>query len=323
MMSKNILLLCGGGSEHKISLISAQFFEQLRLPFKLYKVVIEKNGSWLYQQKKCQLKKKSLLIKDNQSIDLDFVIPCLHGYPGETGDIALLLEKHQLPFLGSSFATCVLCFDKVATKQFVQKKDILVTPYLVLKNLEQKHEALKFLEKFGQIMVKPACQGSSIGCHYVEDVSKLNFALKDAFCHSSQVLVEQFLKARELEVAVYNYKGQLYVTRPGEIICQERFYDYKEKYDKQSSTKLEIVAKNIDTQILEKINMTCRILFEKISLRHLARIDFFLDRNNLLYFNEINTFPGHTKISLFPRMMENNSLSYKEFLEDIIERETA
>ncbi|EJG1860981.1 D-alanine--D-alanine ligase [Vibrio parahaemolyticus] len=325
-MIKNILLLCGGGSsEHEISLLSANFVEQqlnLIQNVKVTRVEI-KNEGWVTDQGELvylDLNTKQLCSNEsNQTID--FIVPCIHGFPGETGDIQSLFEIAGIPYLGCGPEASSNSFNKITSKLWYDALDIPNTPYLFLtRNDEDAHrQAEQAFEKWGKVFVKAARQGSSVGCYSVTEKQAIAKAVNDAFGYSDQVLVEKAVKPRELEVAAYEMNGELHITKPGEVIAPDgAFYSYDEKYSSSSHSLTEVEAKNLTQEQIDKIRHASETVFKQMNLRHLSRIDFFLTEDNEIYLNEVNTFPGMTPISMFPKMLQNNGHKFHEFLEDCI-----
>ncbi len=325
-MIKNILLLCGGGSsEHEISLLSANFVEQqlnLIQNVKVTRVEI-KNEGWVTDQGELvylDLNTKQLCSNEsNQTID--FIVPCIHGFPGETGDIQSLFEIAGIPYLGCGPEASSNSFNKITSKLWYDALDIPNTPYLFLtRNDEHAHkQAEQAFEKWGRVFVKAARQGSSVGCYSVTKKQAIAKAVNDAFGYSDQVLVEKAVKPRELEVAAYEMNGELHITKPGEVIAPDgAFYSYDEKYSSSSHSLTEVEAKNLTQEQIDKIRHASETVFKQMNLRHLSRIDFFLTEDNEIYLNEVNTFPGMTPISMFPKMLQNNGHKFHEFLEDCI-----
>ncbi|WP_025553964.1 D-alanine--D-alanine ligase [Vibrio parahaemolyticus] len=325
-MIKNILLLCGGGSsEHEISLLSANFVEQqlnLIQNAKVTRVEI-KNEGWVTDQGELvylDLNTKKLCSNEsNQTID--FIVPCIHGFPGETGDIQSLFEIAGIPYLGCGPEASSNSFNKITSKLWYDALDIPNTPYLFLtRNDEHAHrQAEQAFEKWGKVFVKAARQGSSVGCYSVTEKQAIAKAVNDAFGYSDQVLVEKAVKPRELEVAAYEMNGELHITKPGEVIAPDgAFYSYDEKYSSSSHSLTEVEAKNLTQEQIDKIRHASETVFKQMNLRHLSRIDFFLTEDNEIYLNEVNTFPGMTPISMFPKMLKNNGHKFHEFLEDCI-----
>ncbi|EGQ7661235.1 MULTISPECIES: D-alanine--D-alanine ligase [Vibrio] len=325
-MIKNILLLCGGGSsEHEISLLSANFVEQqlnLIQNVKVTRVEI-KNEGWVTDQGELvylDLNTKQLCSNEsNQTID--FIVPCIHGFPGETGDIQSLFEIAGIPYLGCGPEASSNSFNKITSKLWYDALDIPNTPYLFLtRNDEHAHkQAEQAFEKWGKLFIKAARQGSSVGCYSVTEKQAIAKAVNDAFGYSDQVLVEKAVKPRELEVAAYEMNGELHITKPGEVIAPDgAFYSYDEKYSSSSHSLTEVEAKNLTQEQIDKIRHASETVFKQMNLRHLSRIDFFLTEDNEIYLNEVNTFPGMTPISMFPKMLQNNGHKFHEFLEDCI-----
>ncbi|EHH1261190.1 D-alanine--D-alanine ligase [Vibrio parahaemolyticus] len=325
-MIKNILLLCGGGSsEHEISLLSANFVEQqlnLIQNVKVTRVEI-KNEGWVTDQGELvylDLNTKQLCSNEsNQTID--FIVPCIHGFPGETGDIQSLFEIAGIPYLGCGPEASSNSFNKITSKLWYDALDIPNTPYLFLtRNDEHAHrQAEQAFEKWGKVFVKAARQGSSVGCYSVTKKQAIAKAVNDAFGYSDQILVEKAVKPRELEVAAYEMNGELHITKPGEVIAPDgAFYSYDEKYSSSSHSLTEVEAKNLTQEQIDKIRHASETVFKQMNLRHLSRIDFFLTEDNEIYLNEVNTFPGMTPISMFPKMLQNNGHKFHEFLEDCI-----
>lgn len=325
-MIKNILLLCGGGSsEHEISLLSANFVEQqLNLIENISVTRVEiKNEGWMTNQGELvylDLNTKRLC-SDTTNQAIDFIVPCIHGFPGETGDIQSLFEIAGIPYLGCGPEASSNSFNKITSKLWYDALGIPNTPYLFLtKNDEQAHiKAQQAFDKWGKVFVKAARQGSSVGCYSVTQKEAISDAVNAAFGYSEQVLVEKSVRPRELEVAAYEMNGQLHITKPGEIIAPDgAFYSYDEKYSSTSHSLTEVEAKNLSQEQIDTITQESETVFKQMNLRHLSRIDFFLTEDGEIYLNEVNTFPGMTPISMFPKMLQNNGHKFHEFLEDCI-----
>jgi D-alanine-D-alanine ligase len=318
---KNVLILKGGGgTEHDISLISAEFIESQinNQKFKTLSVEISKDFQWNYNGQKCELSFDRKLIVKGAETQIDFVIPCLHGYPGETGDIQSYLQLINIPYLGCNSETSTICFNKLLTKLFLEQYGINTTPFMQLNGPSDIITAKNFLTKHGCVYVKATNQGSSVGCYRITNEQELLKSISDAFNFSPFVIIEKEIQGRELEVSVFQYNGKIHITPPGEIECPNDFYSYEEKYSKESHTKTNILAKDISKDCLIEINRQAELAVKCLKIRHLSRIDFFLTSDSKVYINEINTFPGHTEISMFPAMMENNGVKYSDFINGLI-----
>ncbi len=332
IMKKNVLLLCGGsGTEHEVSLVSVQFFQSVLQAIGKYNVLKVEIGKPKSKDKsfrmvnpdgshgdEVEINFKRQLIGPNFQHDLHFVIPCIHGPPGETGEIQTFLDLISLPYLGCGPEASLLSFNKVSSKLWYNALGIPNTPFEFLTCMEDAPKAHTLFDKHGKVFVKAASQGSSVGCYQVFKKSELDVALKNAFSYSDYVLVEKMVNARELEISTYEFEGKIYSSVPGEIICPSKFYSYEEKYNPESKTTTEVEAKGLSSQTIEEMRRCATLAFKGLKLRHLSRIDFFYTDDGEIFLNEINTFPGSTPISMFPKMMENNGHSYIKFLTYII-----
>lgn len=322
MSSYNILLLCGGGgSEHDISLLSADFIEKQlsSIPeFNVFRIVIQV-GHWEDSNGiRCFITDDKKLHSANGDITIDYVVPCIHGTPGETGDIQSYLDLIGLPYLGCPSEGSKLCFNKISTKLWLSAIDIPNTPFIFIDNQSEDNlaKAHAFFQIHGSVFVKAASQGSSVGCYKVTSENQLVDFIAKAFNYSPEVLIEKAVKPRELEVAVYEYKGQLIATNPGEIITPNNdFYTFEEKYnaDSHSSTMVEA---DLDPSLQAQIKEYALRAFKVLKLKDLSRVDFFLTENEGILLNEINTFPGMTPISMFPKMLAQHGENMKSYLED-------
>lgn len=327
MDSSQILIIYGGGGEeHLISKISAKYIEQHLSTLKNYniiKVELTKGFKFIDDDgNSYHFNSDSNLISKNSNIKIGFAIPVIHGEIGESGDIQSLLKLMNIPYLGSGPEESIICFNKISTKIWLNMLSIPNTPFTVLTNQNEinYNKALSFLKTHKEVFIKSSSQGSSIGCYPVRNEKELKEFLPKSFLYSNQVIVEQLITGRELEVSVYEYDGNLHVSEPGEILCPEDFYSYEEKYNDNSKTKTKIKADNIREDQRIKIKKYAKQAFKGLNLSHLSRIDFFLTSDNNILLNEINTFPGMTPISMFPKMLEENGHSIKNFLAQIINK---
>ncbi|MBD1576601.1 MULTISPECIES: D-alanine--D-alanine ligase [Vibrio] len=330
---KNILLLCGGGSsEHEVSLVSAQYLEQqlkLITDFRVIKVELTKNNGW---QLFDEVSSSTLLVEldimhgalkgdDFASVVIDYVVPCIHGFPGETGDIQSLLDLANIPYLGCGAEASSNSFNKITSKLWYDALKVPNTPYRYL--TENSQQSIMIAEQafdlWGNVFVKAARQGSSVGCYNVTNRNELTSTIQDAFQYSEQVLIEKSVKPRELEVAAYQYQGELIITKPGEVIAPDGvFYTYDEKYSAGSHSTTTLEAQGLSDKQLADIDQYSRKVFTHMQLKDLSRIDFFLTEDDEIYLNEVNTFPGMTPISMFPKLMEHNGHVFSAFLEQAV-----
>jgi D-alanine-D-alanine ligase len=323
---KNVLVVYGGGgTEHEISIVSSQYLKDVLKSQKKYNVFcveIGKDNVWRTEDGDlCELNYNKELIVGDKRTKMDVAVPCLHGYPGETGELPAFFEVIKLPYIGCNSEVSHLCFNKVSTKLWLSALGIPNTPYIFLtSNSDEELAKIEQMRKeHGDLFVKAASQGSSVGTYPLRKNDDAKKIITEAFNYSDYVLVEKLLTGRELEVSAYEYDGEIHVSYPGEIVCPSGFYSYEEKYDKDSKTETHIKAKNLSDETVKTIQEYAKKTFKLMNLRHLSRIDFMLDGDNI-YLNEPNTFPGLTPISMFPKMLEGNGHDFGKFLTQIIEK---
>lgn len=330
----NILLFHGGNSsEFEISVQSANYLKeclQKNNNFKIFRVEIGKDLSWKTypDQLLCELSlQKTFKTYENNNlkneVPIDYAIPCIHGSPGETGDLQSYFEMINLPYLGSNPETSKMCFNKATTKLWMSYFNIPNTPSIILEeqNSSAIQKAQTFLEEHQKVFIKATNEGSSVGCYRCqqENASELKSFIEQAFQYSPYVLIEKCVEGREFEVSGYEYQNNIIATAPGEIICPGSFYSYDEKYSKDSQTTTHVEAKNLSDEQVNAIKKYTKDAFKVFKVKDLARFDFFMSHDGTIYLNEINTFPGMTSISLFAKMMENTGLSMTDFLNDRIQ----
>ncbi len=250
---------------------------------------------------------------------IDVVIPVLHGQNGEDGAIQGLLKMSGINFVGCDILASAVGFDKYTAKMVVNSTDIkqarchFVTRYDY--NLE---DAKKQVEKLGTpLFVKPSQTGSSIGVTRVDKLEDLDSAIREAFKYDSRVLIEEMIIGREVECAVLGNE-QLEISDVGEIKSENEFYDFHSKYE--SSISETVVSADIEESIRQKIRENAGLIYKLLNCRGLSRIDFFVEEETGdVVFNEINTFPGFTAISMYPMLFKARGYSMTELIERLIE----
>ena len=212
------------------------------------------------------------------------------------------------------------------TKLLLDHMGISNTPWISFhksQDLNQTKLENFFKKHNSDVFIKAASQGSSVGCYHVTKETDLKVHINNAFKYSDHVLIEKSIKGRELEVSVFEFDGVVHASLPGEIKCEGDFYDYEEKYSNESTTQTDVIATDVANEISDKIKEISINVFKFFGLRHLSRVDFFLV-DQTIYLNEINTFPGMTPISMFPKMLEktleNKNKNFRDFLKDNIEQ---
>lgn len=354
-MSKKIhvgLLFGGRSGEHEVSLASAvSVFNALdKSRYDITLIAIDKDGRWLLPDPKHLLAhaENPMLVKlskttgafgvvpypsETQMVPLeksgpkaprvDVMLPILHGTFGEDGTVQGLLELSQIPYVGSGVLGSAIGMDKDVTARLLQEAGIPVVPTMLLRKsaFRENPSALeeKVLKNFEfPFFVKPANAGSSVGVHKVKNKEALRAALEDAFTFDLKVLAQKGVDARELEVSVLgNDKPKASIV--GEIVPKHEFYSYEAKYIDENGAELHIPAKNVAPETLAKIQNLAVQAFQTLECRGMARVDFFLDRKtNDVYLNEVNTIPGFTSISMYPKMWEASGLKYAQLLDELI-----
>ena len=273
------------------------------------------------------------------SLEIDVVFPVLHGTYGEDGTIQGLLDMADIPYVGCATMTSSLTMDKEKTKQVLQTQGIPVVPYICMKKCDMldssRYDELfqKAIDSLGfPLFVKPCCAGSSNGASKAENPKQLSFALCEAFSWDDKVLIEKSIDAREIECSVTGNStttpadSEIETVKayiPGEIIPSHKFYDFDAKYNDPDGAKLAIPAE-LSADMIETVRSTAVKAYKALDASGLSRVDFFIDKQtNDLYFNEINTMPGFTNISMFPKMCEKAGLEFTELTELLIQEALA
>ncbi|MDR1196675.1 MAG: D-alanine--D-alanine ligase [Candidatus Nomurabacteria bacterium] len=324
---KKILLLFGGEStEHEISILSARNV-QASVDKKQFQVAlgyISKRGQWrltsdfdnLENGRELQpiLGAGKFAIAGQPDYQPDVIFPVLHGVGGEDGTVQGLAEMLHIPVVGCGVEASAICMDKIATKQILQTAGIKTVPYVVATKTADYNEIAK---KLGQVLfVKPPRQGSSVGVSKASNQSEFRAALAEALKYDNVALVEQAIAGRELEVGILGNPPQAKASPVGEIIAGAEFYDYNAKYAADSTSKTAIPA-DISPEIAQEIQQIASKAFTVLNCAGLARVDFFL-RGDEIYLNEVNTLPGFTNISMYPKLWQNSGLSYTELTTKLI-----
>ncbi len=350
-MSKiNVAVLFGGKSaEHEISLLSAVnvIYALSKQKYNIVPIGIDKKGNFLYFSKNNYIDhpenpKKIRLAKNGDPITFEFgerktiynlktkkrglkidvLFPVLHGTFGEDGKAQGLFEMLNIPFVGAGVLSSAVGMDKDFSKRLWQSAGLTVAKFIVIRKTDQvKVSYASLLKKLGSpFFIKPANAGSSVGVHRVTSKQELEVALKDAFRYDNKIICEEMMAGREVECSVVgNDKPE--ASLPGEIITNDDFYSYKSKYLDEDGAKLVIPAKLSNKQIktIQKISIEA---YQSIGCEGMARVDGFLLKDGRYVLNEINTIPGFTNISMYPKLWEVSGLSYSKLLDKLIDLAT-
>ncbi len=345
MEKLNVLVLFGGqSSEHDVSLVSAtNFISYVNLnKYSLIRVYVTRNGEWfLYEGESSAIQdgnfgdkavKRAFISPDTTSglvvenngetehVKIDVVVPMIHGTNGEDGTIQGLCALAKIPCVGPDMLSSAVCMDKTFTKIMLKYLDIAQADWVTVLKRELKDidTVIKRVEdKFDYpVFIKPANAGSSVGigkAHNREDLIK---CLENAAVHDKRILVEEFIDGREVECAVLGNDDPI-VSVPGEIIPAKEFYDYESKYVIDSKL---IIPAILSERKAEEVKQTAKKAFLGLGLTGMSRVDFFVHKvTGDIYINEINTVPGFTGVSMYPRLMAASGFKGEELADKLIE----
>lgn len=254
-------------------------------------------------------------------LPVDVVFPVLHGAFGEDGRLQGMLSSAGIPFVGCGSASSAVCMDKALTKCVVRTTGIRQAECLVVRREEtagrEESVAAEAEEKLGYPMfVKPARAGSSVGVTKAKDRPQLLEALRVAFCEDEKILIEEAIVGKEIEVAVLEEAGRCTVSDCAEIVAGVEFYDYEAKYISDTSS-FHIPAR-LPAELRAQVSRSAEIIFRALDCRTLSRVDFFVEEDGGIVFNEINTLPGFTSISMYPKLMMHEGMRYSTLLNRLI-----
>ena len=342
----NLAILCGGKSaEHEVSLQSAKnVFETIdRKKYRPIVIIIDKKGRWLVnqdnkflQQQNYQTKIKldknhsevispadsrsRLLFLNNKkpTLKIDVVFPILHGTYGEDGTIQGLLKLADVPFVGAGVLGSAVGMDKDVMKRLLKEAGLPIGKFMVLSDYQSLPDFKKIKKELGlPFFIKPANMGSSVGISKVKNSSQYLPAIKDAFSYDNKIIIEEFIDGREIECSVLGNDNPR-ASLPGEIKPSYEFYSYQAKYLDEKGAALEIPAKLSSKKTKEIQNMAIKT-FQVLSCQGLGRVDFFLKKNGQIIINEINTLPGFTQISMYPKLWAKSGLAYPQLIDKLIQ----
>jgi D-alanine-D-alanine ligase len=346
------LIFGGRSGEHEVSLLSAQGVMNAidRSKYEVVPIGITKEGRWLASGDPFKALSSGAMTESNPALllaepserglmrledakkeqaltavqvsQLDVVFPILHGPYGEDGTVQGFLELAGIAYVGAGVAASAVGMDKVLFKNIMEAHDVPVVPYLVFlrKTWRREPDAVLGLveaEIGYDCFVKPANLGSSVGISKAHDRSELRAALDDAARYDRKLLVEVAIDAREIEVSVLGNDEPM-ASVPGEIVPSNEFYDYAAKYLDGESDLL--IPAPIPDRTAETIRQLALEAYCAIDCAGMARVDFLLDRNTgKVYLNEVNTLPGFTPISMYPKLWEASGISYPDLIDRLIQ----
>jgi D-alanine-D-alanine ligase len=337
-MSKlTVAIICGGpSSEHEVSCVSGGgVLKGLdKKSFTPILIGITKAGKWValeenyplaIQEKvmptiedngtRVELEQGGLVI-DGSFVKIDCIFSILHGEFGEDGKIQQLLEDAHIPYVGSGVKASADAMDKALAKELFAAAGLTVAPGIVVHKSDPHPDANSLSYP---VFVKPSSGGSSRGTHKVKSADTLFAAINDAFLYDSKVLIETAVNGREIECAVLERDGTSYASVVGEIVVnpQFEFYDFEAKYlDDATTVKIPADIPEADAQAIQIAAMQA---FDAIGCAGLARCDFFYTNENQIIINEINTLPGFTGTSVYPKLWQATGVTYSDLITALID----
>jgi len=346
---KNIAILMGGkSSEHEISMISGRnIFENIdRTLYNTILIGIDINGRWVlidqkdfiqspnrYKTLKSDNTKKGISINlgsdqpffdqdSNMSLGkIDVIFPVLHGSYGEDGSVQGLFRLVNIPYVGCDIVGSAINIDKEIMKKILKEAKIKSAKYIAF-HINDRHKiTFEYVsKKLGlPLILKPSSCGSSVGVHKVNSKDEFEKALSDTFLYDNKILFEEFVIGQEVECAVMG-NNKIKATTPGEVITNKKynFYDYEAKYMDPNGAEILIPAK-LDVKITNKVRKHSIKAYKALYAQGLSRVDSFVKKDGTVLLNEINTLPGFTSISMFPKLWGYEGISYSVLIKKLID----
>ncbi len=332
MTKKKIVVFFGGQSaEHQVSIQSAQSILGAldSSKYDVLSIYITQKGEWKQIASAKQALKKTFALNARnigigwlQEQKIDVAFPVLHGPYGEDGTIQGLLDFLKIPYIGAGVLASAIGIDKEVQKEIFAFCGMPVLKWIAFSEQDWqlckqdivREVKSKFLEP---VFVKPCSLGSSIGISRVAQWPSLSGAIEEALQYDKRIIIEQGIEAREIECSVLGNSNPK-ASVPGEIVASRSFYDYKAKYIDNKSQLL--IPARLSNREKEKIQQLSLQAFRAIKARGMARVDFLMDkRSSQIYLNEVNTIPGFTNISMYPKLWEASGLAYPALLDKLIQ----
>lgn len=344
---KLAVIFGGMSTEHDVSIVSGtSIIKNLNEEkYEIFPIYIDEKGIWFEYTKNIKeigIIKVGDKIQEIKEIEnpmkylkqMDCIFPVLHGLYGEDGTIQGLFELLKIPYVGCKVLASSISMDKAYTKIIFEKAGLKQAPYVYIREDKGKYRYIekdftettctleevskKIEEKIRYPMfIKPSNSGSSVGINKVKNKEELEKAIKYASKYDKKILIEQGINGREVECAVLGNE-EVIASCVGEVLSAEEFYSFDSKYNNQES-RTQIPA-NLSEEIIEKIRNQAIKAFKAVNGSGLSRVDFFVENNtNKIIINEINTMPGFTNISMYPKLFETSGIPYSELLDKIIE----
>ncbi|OGG52626.1 D-alanine--D-alanine ligase A [Candidatus Kaiserbacteria bacterium RIFCSPHIGHO2_02_FULL_55_25] len=334
-----VAILFGGKSaEHEVSVKSAKNVADAmdKTKYDVSLIGIDRAGHWLPPQKSAALLGATSVPSSETGIALapgengeimgaddlrgqriDVVFPILHGPFGEDGTVQGLLRLANVPFVGAGVLGSAVGMDKHVMKRLLRDAGIPIGKFLVSTEASPIPFARAKEELGLPMFIKPANLGSSVGISKVTDEATYDLAIKEAFEFDTKVIIEEFIKGREIECSVLGNDNPI-ASVPGEVLVHSEFYSYEAKYLDENGASLQIPA-DLPADTVKLVQETAVRTFNALCCEGMGRVDSFLTEDGRVIVNEINTIPGFTNISMYPKMWEASGISYSQLIDKLIE----
>ncbi len=310
IMKKKIrvgVLFGGKSAEHEVSLQSARNVINALDTNKhqITEILIDKSGTWPIDNSSKNLRES-----------FDVIFPVLHGPFGEDGSIQGLLKVANVPFVGAGVLGSAVGMDKEIMKRILRDSGLPIGKFVTVRS----HEEITFVQAKKQLglpmFVKPANMGSSVGVSKIKNEKEFKAALVEAFKYDTKVLIEEMIVGREIECSVLGNEHPI-ASVPGEVIPHHEFYSYDAKYIDENGAGLEVPAK-LPKNLIKKVQEYAVKTFLALNCEGLGRVDMFLKKDGSIFINEINTIPGFTKISMYPKLWAASGMPQPKLLDNLI-----
>jgi len=319
-----VILFGGHSAEHEVSCVTAAHVLAAVDPtrYEVVPVGIAEDGQWVMAG---GTPGDEILVAEGPGVDPSVLtpeslaFPLLHGPLGEDGTLQGLLELAGIPYIGSGVLASALCMDKAMAKDVLAAAGMDQVRYLALRDIEVDEEALdEAAAELGfPLFVKPANLGSSVAVSKAHDVEELASAVKLALAYDEWVVLEEAVTAREIECGLLGY-GRLRPSVPGEVRPSHEFYDYEDKY-KTGGAEL-LVPAPLPPEVVEEVQGLAMAAGHALRVDGMARVDFFYEEDGRgLLVNEVNTIPGFTPISMYPKMWHASGIGYSDLIEHLVD----
>ena len=333
----------GTSTEHEVSIVSGtSVIKNLnKEKYEIYPIYINKNGEWFkytYQNQEFKVGDEIIGKEKIENIfeylkKLDIAFPILHGLGGEDGTIQGLLELLKIPYVGTRVLGSSICMDKAYTKLIFEKAEIPQAEYVYIRKneddyifiekdfTEEKCDIYELIQKITEkiefpMFIKPSNSGSSVGINRANNALELAKAIEYASNYDNKILIEEKINGREIECAVLGNE-EVEASCLGEILAAEEFYTFSAKYQNQESKT--VMPADLPENLSNEVRNLAKKAYKAADCKGLSRVDFFVDdKNNKIYINEINTMPGFTQISMYPKLWEKSGMKYTELLDKLI-----